>query len=89
VGGEVIVVTAPFRAVLNANYKIEIGDTISVIAFQSAQDEDMFVAAELNNGGKILTLRDASGVPAAGPGRGNGYGGAGRGNGNCGNCPNR
>jgi len=90
-GGEVTVVTAPFWAVLNANYTIGIGDKMSVVAFPSAQ-KDVFGAAVLDNGtsGESLTLRDASsGVPVANAGQGNGRGRAGRGNGNCGNCPNR
>jgi hypothetical protein len=86
-GTKVTVVTAPFRAVLDANYKIGIGDKMSVVAFQGTQ-KDVFGAAVLENGnsGASLTLRDASGAPVA-AGRGNGC--ARRGNGTCGNCPNR
>jgi hypothetical protein len=89
-GTKVTIVTAPFRAVLDANYKIAVDDQMSVVAFQSTQDEKVFVAAELKNlsSNAVLTLRDASGVPVA-AGQGNGRGGAGRGNGTCGNCPNR
>jgi hypothetical protein len=89
-GKKATVVTAPFRAVLDANYKIAVGDQMSVVAFASTQS-DVFMAAVLtnaNNNNAILTLRDTSGVPVAG-GQGNGRGCAGRGNGTCGNCPNR
>jgi hypothetical protein len=91
-GTRVTVVTAPFRAVLDANYEIVKGDQMSVIAFQSNQNKDVFGAAELtnlSNENAVLTLRDASGAPVTNPGRGNGRGCAGRGNGTCGNCPNR
>jgi hypothetical protein len=91
-GTRVTVVTAPFRAVLDANYEIANGDQMSVVAFKATQNKDMFVAAELTNlshENAVLTLRDASGAPVAGNGRGNGRGCAGRGNGTCGNCPNR
>lgn len=90
-GTTVTVVTAPLRAVLNANYKIEVGDSMSVDAFSSTQS-DVFSAAVLTNYSKNnagLTLRDASGAPVANPGQGNGRGRAGRGNATCGNCPNR
>jgi hypothetical protein len=89
-GGEVTVVTAPFWAVLNANYQIGIGDVMSVVAFPSTQ-KDVFGAAVLENhsNGESLTLRDASGAPVANAGQGNGRGRGGRGNGNCWNCPNR
>jgi hypothetical protein len=90
----VTVVTAPFCAVLDAKYKIAIGDQMSVVAFQSAQYKEVFVAAELKNlsNNAVLTLRDASGAPVANPAQGNGRGCAGRGNGNCArnaNYPNR
>jgi len=90
-GGKATVVTAPFWAVLNANYKIGVGDKMSVVAFPSTQ-KDVFGAAVLenNSSGESLTLRDtSSGAPVANAGQGNGMGRAGRGNGNCGNCPNR
>jgi hypothetical protein len=78
-GKQVTVVTAPYRAVLDAKYAIAVGDTMTVNAFASTQP-DVFMASVLTNGqGKVLNLRDASGVPVA----------AGRGNGTCGNCPNR
>lgn len=91
-GTRATVVTAPFRAVLDANYEIANGDQMSIVAFKSTQNKDMFVAAELtnlSNENAVLTLRDASGAPVAGNGRGNGRGCAGCGNGTCGNCPNR
>jgi hypothetical protein len=83
-GTKVTVVAAPFRAVLDANYKIAAGDQMSVVAFASTQP-DLFMAAVLTNTstGAVLNLRDASGAPAAGRGR------AGHGDGTCGNCPNR
>lgn len=88
----VTVVTAPFRAVLDANYAIAVGSQMLVDAFQSTQNKEVFFAAKLmntSNGNAVLTLRDASGVPVANPGQGKGHGGAGRGNRTCGNCPNR
>jgi hypothetical protein len=81
-GTKVTVIAAPFRAVLDANYKIAAGDQMSVVAFPSAQP-DLFMASVLTNGNAVLNLRDASGVPVAGRGC------AGRGDGTCGNCPNR
>jgi hypothetical protein len=88
----VTVVTAPLRAVLDANYAIAVGSQMLVDAFRSTQNKEVFVAAKLmnaSNGNAVLTLRDASGVPVANPGQGKGHGGAGRGNRTCGNCPNR
>jgi hypothetical protein len=70
------VITAPFRAVLNAKYTIAAGEPMSVVAFPSTQYADVFGAAVLTNGqGAVLTLRDASGAPVA--------------NSCQGNCPNR
>jgi hypothetical protein len=80
-GTKVTIVTAPFRAVLDANYTIAKGNQMSVVAFPSTQS-DTFRAAVLtnaSNGNAVLNLRDASGAPVT----------AGRGNGTCGNCPNR
>jgi hypothetical protein len=90
-GKKATVVTAPFRAVLDANYKIEAGDAMSVDAFPSTQS-DVFGAAVLTNLSKnnaVLILRNTSGAPVANPGQGNGRGWARRGNGTCENCPNR
>jgi hypothetical protein len=65
-GTKVTVVTAPFRAVLNAKYTIAVGELMSVVAFPSTQYADVFGAAVLTNGqGAVLTLRDASGAPVA------------------------
>jgi hypothetical protein len=73
---KVTVVTAPFRAVLDAKYTILVGELMSVVAFPSTQYADVFGAAVLTNGqGAVLTLRDASGALVANPCQGN--------------CPNR
>ena len=74
-GKDVIVVASPFRALTDANFKISIGDRMSVSAFPSLQYKDAFVAAELNNlsNGTSIVLRDAAGLPigTAGGMRGN------------------
>jgi hypothetical protein len=91
-GTRVTVVTAPFRTVLDANYAIAVANHMFVLAFQSTQNKEVFVAAKLTNGSNnnaVLTLRNASGAPVAAPGQGNGRGCAGRGNGTRGNCANR
>ena len=74
-GKDATVVASPFRALVGANFKISIGDRVSVGAFPSLQYKDAFVAAEISNmsnGGSIV-LRGATGVPAVTPGgrRGN------------------
>jgi hypothetical protein len=87
-GTKATVVTAPYRAVLDANYKITVGNQMSVVAFPSTQP-DTFRAAVLtnaSNGNAVLNLRDASGAPVA-AGQGNGC--PRRGAGTCENCPNR
>ncbi len=76
-GKDATVVVSPFRAMVDANFKVSIGDHIAVSAFPSLQYKDAFVAAQLNNldNGTSIVLRDASGLPVASNG------------GRCGNCP--
>ncbi len=75
-GKKVTIVTSPYRAVLDANYKISIGDRMNVVAYPFVDLVDTYAAAELKNltTGVVLTLRDANGVPLMG-------------NGDCANCP--
>jgi len=75
-GKKVTIVTSPYRAVIDADYKISMGDRINVLAYPFTQQKDTYAAAELKNltTGAVLTLRDENGVPAMG-------------NGACANCP--
>ncbi len=75
-GKKVSIVTSPYRALLDANYKISIGDRMNVVAFPFVDLVDIYAAAELKNltTGVVLTLRDANGVPLLS-------------NGDCANCP--
>ena len=75
-GKKVVIVASPFRALLDADYKISIGDRMNVTAYPFREVQDTLAAAELRNltTGAILTLRDENGVPIMA----DGY---------CGNCP--
>ncbi len=75
-GKKVVIVTSPYRALLDANYKISIGDSMSVTAYPFRELQDTFAAADLKNltTGADLILRDANGVPLMAGG-------------DCGNCP--
>jgi len=75
-GKKATIVASPFRALVDAGFKIAIGDRMGVLAYPSLKYQDTFIAAELKNltNGTVITLRDASGVPVAGRG------------GRCGNC---
>ena len=77
-GKKVTIITSPYRALLDADYKIKIGDKMNVVAYRLAQPPDTYIAAELKNltSGTVLTLRDAGGLPITNR-RG------------CGNCPMR
>jgi hypothetical protein len=86
---EVTVVASPYRILMAANYTIEVGNQMSVVAYPSTNDTGAYLAVDLTNSttGAAITLRDAGGVPAgAGGMRGRGMGGM-RGMG--GNCPMR
>jgi len=78
-GRKATVVASPFWALLDANFKIALGDSMSVLAYPSLRYTDTYIAAELKNltNGTILTLRDANGVPVGGRG----------GRGMCAACP--
>jgi len=69
-GKKVTIVTGPYRALLDADYKISLGDRMNVLAFPFVQLQDTFAAAELKNlsTGATLTLRDDSGIPTGGRG---------------------
>ncbi len=75
-GKKVTIVTSPYRLVMNANFRISLGDRINVLAYPFVGQQDTFAAAELKNltTGAVLTLRDESGFPMMN-------------HGNCGNCP--
>ncbi len=75
-GKKVTIVTSPYRALLDAGYKISVGDRMNVLAYPFVQLKDTYAAAELKNltTGVPLTLRDENGVPTMRHGA-------------CGNCP--
>ncbi len=79
-GKTVTIVASPYWAVLEANFKIALGDKMSVLAFPTQQYPDTYVATELKNltNGTVLTLRDDTGAPIGGNGSNCGM---------CGNCP--
>ena len=74
---KVTVIASPYWALVNANYKIGQGDRMLVVAYQSLQYENIYVASQLTNqgNGMTLTLRDATGTLVGGRG------------GRCGACP--
>jgi hypothetical protein len=76
-GKKVTIIASPYWALVNANYKIDQGDRMSVLAYPSVRYENIYVAAELRNqtNGMVLTLRDDNGAAAGGRG------------GMCGACP--
>ncbi len=81
-GKIVTIIVSPFRLLLDSNYKIAIGDQMSVVAYPSMQHEGAYVAAELSNhtnNNTVLKLRDDQGVPTGA--------GGGMGRGGCGACP--
>jgi len=67
-GKKATIVASPFRTVQDANFKIAIGDNISVLAFPSLQHEGAYVAQEIKNlsTGSVITLRDDAGIPIGG-----------------------
>ncbi len=79
-GKTVTIVASPYSALLEANFKIALGDRMSVLAYPTLQYPATYVAAELKNltNGTVLTLRDAAGAPIGGHGTNCGM---------CGNCP--
>lgn len=64
-GKRVTIVTAPYRLLIDADYKISVGDKMNVLAYAFLQTADTYAAAELKNltSGKVLTLRGDDGVP--------------------------
>jgi len=78
-GRKATVVASPLWVLLDANFKIALGDNMSVLAYPPLQYKDTYVAAELKNltNGAIIILRDSNGVPVGGRG----------GRGMCAACP--
>ncbi len=76
-GKKLTIIASPYWALVNADYKIAKGDRMLVLAYQSLQYENIYVAAELRNqtNGTTLTLRDETGAAVGGSG------------GMCGACP--
>ncbi len=69
-GKTVTIITSPFRALLDAKYKIALNDRMSVMAYPSLAQTGTYLAAELKNltNGTVLTLRDDQGMPVGGAG---------------------
>jgi hypothetical protein len=67
-GKTVTLFTSPFRALLDAQFKIAVGDTLSVVAYPSRVHEDAYVAAEISNlsNQTSIVLRDENGIPVRG-----------------------
>jgi hypothetical protein len=91
-GKKVTVIVGPYWAIANANYEIQPGQQMSVLAFPATTLQSTYFAAELQNmsTGKVLTLRNDQGFPVSvqggggcGWGRGRGMHGAGFGPSNC------
>lgn len=77
-----VIILPPFRLLTESGFVLEVGDTLRVLAFQSPQHPDAFVAMALVNlskGAVSLTVRDANGQPlwAGGFGMGPGLSGMG------------
>ncbi len=74
-GKKSTIVASPYRALADAEFKIAIGDRMSVVAFPSLQYEGTFLATELKNltNNTVLKLRDESGVPVGAPQGSRGY----------------
>ena len=71
-GKPVVIIASPFWALQQADFKISAGDSLSVVAYPSLQQEGTFVAAEIINAStqKSLKLRDENGIPTGMRGRG-------------------
>jgi hypothetical protein len=67
-GKTVLVVAAPFRALLDAQFKIAVGDNLAVVAYPSKVHENAYVAAEIMNltNQTSIVLRDENGIPLGG-----------------------
>jgi hypothetical protein len=67
-GKTVLVVAAPFRALLDAQFKMAVGDALAVVAYPSKVHENAYVAAEINNltNKTSIVLRDENGIPLGG-----------------------
>jgi hypothetical protein len=67
-GKTVLVVAAPFRALLDAQFKMAVGDTLAVVAYPPKVHENAWVAAEIKNltNDTSIVLRDENGVPLGG-----------------------
>jgi hypothetical protein len=66
------IMTGPYRALQQDDFKISVGDRLSLVAYPSLQHENTFVAAAIDNltAQKSIKLRDESGVPLGMQGRG-------------------
>jgi hypothetical protein len=71
-GKAVVIIAGPFWALQQADFKISTGDSLSVVAYPSLQQEGSYVAAEILNAStqKSITLRDENGIPLGMRGRG-------------------
>ncbi|UCF37797.1 MAG: hypothetical protein JSU96_02710 [Acidobacteriota bacterium] len=68
-GGFTIVV-GPYRAWTNAPFELQVQDEITIKTFPSPFAEDTLVAVQIVKNGQTLTLRDDSGIPIGGHGKG-------------------
>jgi hypothetical protein len=71
-GKAVVIIAGPFWALQQADFKITAGDSLSIVAYPSLQQEGAYVAAEIINAStqKSLKLRDENGIPLGMHGRG-------------------
>jgi hypothetical protein len=71
-GKAVVIIASPFWALQQADFKISAGDSLSVVAYPSLQQEGCYVAAEIINATtqKSIKLRDENGIPLGMRGRG-------------------
>jgi hypothetical protein len=71
-GKATVIVASPFWALEQADFKISVGDSLSVVAYPSLQHEGYYVAAEIVNAStqQSIKLRDENGLPLGVRGRG-------------------
>jgi len=71
-GRATAIVASPFWALQQAGFSISVGDSLSVVAYPSLQQEGYFIAAEIVNTTtqQNIKLRDENGIPLGSRGRG-------------------
>ena len=71
-GKATVIIASPYWALQQADFKISVGDSLSVVAYPSLQQEGYYVAAEIVNAStqQSIKLRDENGLPLGSRGRG-------------------